>query len=191
MINDVHMNEQELLLAYRPWLRAVSRAMLSEAMRRHAEDVAAEGWIAIWRELYRVGWKADEPWLKTVARNRMRDVVKAMLASNRDERQTLYADDLTELWEGEETLGAVELAYHRGQIAQALDQLTPKQREYVYLRFFCGWQKTELNEHFAMASANNLWKYARPKLALALAHLAPEGWQPKIDGRTKLARASR
>ena len=68
-------------------------------------------------------------------------------------------------------LGRIELAYHHGEIAQALDGLTPREREYVFLRFWCGWKLPQMREHFGY-EPSALWRKARPKLTLALAHLA-------------------
>lgn len=187
-----NLTEDELLASFRPWLRATANRMTLDSQRsRMAEDVAAEGWIAIWRELQRLGGKADDAWLKRCAINKMIDVLKATGRARRDERRTVYVDDLTALWEATETIQDLDWAYHRGQLAQALEGLTERQRRYIELRFLHGWSSGELNDHFAMANSADLWRSARPKLAAALAHLAPQGWQPKVDGRSKAARQAK
>lgn len=148
-----------------------------------SEDLAQEGWIAIWREIQRSGC-TDEPWLVTVAINRMRDVLKANLASIRDERRQLLVDDIASVWEGATLLHGIELAYHHGEIARALANLSVEQRRYIELRFYRGWQKAKLNAFFGR-DANSIWRLARPRLAKELAHLAPMGYRPKVDGRRK------
>lgn len=69
----------------------------------------------------------------------------------------------------------VIMAYHHGEIAQALDSLTPRQREYVELRFWRGMEHPELEAHFGY-NPGSLWSAkkggARVRLAKELAHLA-------------------
>jgi RNA polymerase sigma factor (sigma-70 family) len=185
-MGEAVMNEHELLESYRPWLRSAARRLVRIQQQRHIEDVAQEGWVAIWREAQRLqglSAQVDRAWLRRVAINRMKDVLKATSASIRDEGRLLLLDDLTQIWEGAQLLGDVELAYHHGEIARALASLTVEQRRYVELRFYRGWQKAELNAFFRR-DANSIWRVARPLLAKELAHLAPPSFQPKVDGRS-------
>lgn len=163
------MNETELLESYRPWLRATAGAMLSRDEQRHVEDLAQEAWVALWREL-RASGRRDPAWLKTVARNRMRNVIRDSHAARRDERRTAYVADVAAVWEGVVAVQGLELAYHHGQIGAALDVLTTQQREYVVARFWGGLTHTELTELFGY-QPQSIWTRARPKLAVALAHL--------------------
>ncbi len=163
------MNERELLLSYRPWLRAIATRM--QPLR--AEEIAQEGWIAIWRAVqsHDAEFAPQDFWLKKNALDRMRSVLRDYQAQLRDWRQQVLVGDLTAIWEGEEALLEMDLAYHHGEIAQALHSLTPREREYVFLRFWHGYRKPEMIAHFGY-EPNGLWRTARPKLAEALAHLA-------------------
>lgn len=165
--------ERDLLVRLRPWLRDRARSLLPYSEHRHIDDLAAEAWVAVWRET-RTG-NLDEPWLKAVARNRMLNWIRDELAApQRGDRNTTYLDDMTTVWDGEQAVGDVEWAYHHGQIAAAVNALHPTQREYVYLRFWRGWEASRLNAHFQVANTSYLWARARPKLRDSLAHLAPE-----------------
>ena len=67
------------------------------------------------------------------------------------------------------------LAYHRGEIAQALDGLTEAQRRYVLLRFWENASTPELKQAFGY-DPKALWSRsgrsaAREALAESLAHL--------------------
>lgn len=68
----------------------------------------------------------------------------------------------------------VALAYHRGEIMQALDALSPAQKRYVVLRFWCGYVTSELKTVFGY-EPGSLWTSkrngARDKLREQLAHL--------------------
>lgn len=70
---------------------------------------------------------------------------------------------------------SISLAYHRGEITRALDSLTLAQKKYVVLRFWCGYQSTDLTQVFGY-DPKGLWDNkssgARVKLREALAHLA-------------------
>lgn len=69
---------------------------------------------------------------------------------------------------------SIMLAYHRGQIVQALDKLSPAQKRYVVLRFWCGFVGNELTAVFGY-EPGSLWTSkkngAREKLREELAHL--------------------
>jgi DNA-directed RNA polymerase specialized sigma24 family protein len=66
------------------------------------------------------------------------------------------------------------LAYHRGEILRALDTLSPAQKRYVVLRFWCGYVGNELHSVFGY-EAGSLWTSkkngARLKLREQLVHL--------------------
>lgn len=73
-----------------------------------------------------------------------------------------------------DVLGAVEMAYHEGQILDAIRALPPRYQEYVILRFWAGWTPGELAPVIGVKATNQarMWKEAiRPVLAERLAHL--------------------
>lgn len=165
--------QESVLEALRPWLRVVARSMLRAEDVRHVEDLAQEGWIAAWRSIpgYNPSGGAFEPWLHSCAKNAMRNVIRDRQALRRDDRQTLLVDDVLAVWDGGEALAGIELAYHHGDIAHALDVLSPQQREYVVLRFWGGLEAAQLNAHFRTLNSGSIWTAARRKLREQLAHL--------------------
>lgn len=78
---------------------------------------------------------------------------------------------------GDEALEAIEWAYHRGRIAEALDGLTERDREYVYRRFWLGETDTELAPILGVSNKalGSRWTQTiRPHLRAALAEQPPE-----------------
>lgn len=72
--------------------------------------------------------------------------------------------------EGPDHLDSVSVAYHAGEIYDALEVLTPAQRKYVVARFWGGMSSSELTAHFGY-DPSSLWRDAKPKLQLQLADL--------------------
>lgn len=69
-----------------------------------------------------------------------------------------------------DTIDAVTLAYHYGEIHAALSDLDPRWREYVYLRFWLGHGDSEIQR---LMGTDVHWSHrVRPVLAQRLAHLA-------------------
>lgn len=165
------MKELDLLRNYRPWLRIVGARMADRPSQ--AEDLAQEGWIAIWRALPGYdGERPFDPWAKSVAINRMRNVIRDSHAGLRDTRREATVADVTELVDVGSEIEGLELAYHAGEIRAALDRLTPLQRDYVIARFWGGLTYSELNARFESRNSNAaFWKRAKTSLAAELEHL--------------------
>jgi DNA-directed RNA polymerase specialized sigma24 family protein len=138
------------------------------------EDLAQEGWIAIWKATQT--WCEDKApqdwWLKRKAHNRM------LMLVNRDWQTVKATQDRTvgnahdvELWSSltAELIG-VEMAYHEGELLQALNCLTSREREYVVLRFWGGYRKQDMIAHFGY-EPTGLWRRAKIKLKETLKHL--------------------
>jgi len=163
------VNERELLETFRPWLRKVASTMTSPD---RVEDMAQEGWIALWK-----AWKVMpdganlDYWCKAAARRKMLNVLRDSRAALRDIRVTALFADLGQVMEPSTSMAAVELAYHAGEISAALDTLTTRQREYVVLRFWNEWTRTELDQHFRTRNSGAMWQSSRTKLARELGHL--------------------
>lgn len=177
--------ERELLLSYRPWLRKVALGMCRQ-FPEQSEDVAAEGWVALWRSIRSYPGNEDVPadnWLKAAALNKMRSAVRNHTAQCRDARLTALAglpgmreSDKKEvdIWDALcVDLGAVELAYHHGEIMEAVNALPPKQRLYVFLKYWKGYTDTELITIFGYRP-KTLGTVAHAKLSKELAHLGAE-----------------
>jgi DNA-directed RNA polymerase specialized sigma24 family protein len=168
------MDERALLLSYRGWLRNTAVDLLAGRPLHRAEDLAQEGWIAMWRAVQDdrdVAVKAPlDWWLKRQALLRMQQCVRDWFTPAK-QRQHLLVDDVASLVELSTVLPVLELAYHRGEVYAAVGRLTPREREYVTLRFWGGANPAQLVDHFGY-KPHGLWRTAAPKLALDLAHLA-------------------
>lgn len=174
--------ERELLAAFTPWLRKVSGNMCRQFPER-AEDLAQEGWIAMWRSISNFpGDVPTESWLKASAIKRMYSHIRDWTARCRDVRLTALAgapgmhvsDDRDEInvWDALQVdLGEIELAYHHGEIAQAIGDLPPKQRLYVVLKHWAGYTDTEMIAIFGYRP-RTLGVVANQTLAKKLVHLA-------------------
>lgn len=84
-------------------------------------------------------------------------------------------DAMANLLEAADLMQGVEMAYHRGEIAEAMSSLSPRQREYVYLRFWQGYNTGDLTRHFGYDPTTGMWsgkEAARGKLRRELAHLS-------------------
>jgi RNA polymerase sigma factor (sigma-70 family) len=166
--------QRELLERFRSWLYKTAYEMIGQRNRDLAEDLAQEGWIAIWeaskKETENI---ADiDAWLRTVARFRMRKEIRYLLAEKRDVRRTQYAEPSDNIWSAlQADLGYVELAYHRGQILKAINELPPQQRKYIMLRYWGGYTKPELTAYFGYIP-NSTGQAARKNLRKKLKHLA-------------------
>lgn len=136
---------------WEPFLVHYSHRVCQDLSR--IEDVAQEGRVALWRAL-----KDGVPYPVEVAKSRMKQVswysrttppTGSLHEGKRYEPQTQSieaesgrdgsSDDIVaRLFGLVDHLEDVEIAYHQGEIAEAISTLTPKQRAYVYARFWCG-----------------------------------------------------
>lgn len=169
------IDQRQLLASLGPKLRSRAAAMLG-GQSRYTDDLAQEGWVAVWRALPTVpahllsDADALEGWCIGVARNRMRNWIRDELAAPRRglNNEVTAGHEIVELFEalsGSLTLETVDQAYHDGRVAAALDALAPRQREYVVARFWHGVPTTELQRSFSPRT----WQQARRRLELALA----------------------
>lgn len=188
--------ERELLLQYRPKLRRMAFRMTLQFPDR-SDDLAQEAWIALWQatKTYddRRGVTLDY-WLLRNASDRMRVMIRHWTAQCRDARKTelsgdpwekieAYSDDHTSEFTGKASdiiwvemltnLEGIETAYHYGEIAHAMAELTDRQREYIYLRYCRGLGTAALTAHFGYPP-KTIGQQARKNLARSLAHLGAE-----------------
>lgn len=171
----------------RPWIIAVAGKYSRDW--HMVQDLAQEGWIAAWKaeqkSLLRDNPHQLEAFMKQAARWRILKCISdgAWLTDRErrgwgtaDHHQHVPAtpalfDDENELTEQLSTMHEqLEAAYHSGEISRAVDSLTPKQSEYVRLRFWKHYDTDELTRHFGYAPYG-LWAHARKKLQAALAHM--------------------
>lgn len=188
----------ETLADYDAWLHHRANQMLSPTDPQH-DDLVQEGRIAMWQALarYEPGKGALPAWLTRHANWHMKEVVtrggtwtgKPRAAStSRVEVQVRSVSSLNALlapedgrpaWEraGGVTPDFAEVAmeaYHHGEIAQALSELTQAQRRYVAARFWGDARTAELKQLFGY-DPGGLWRSpkngAQRRLARSLAHL--------------------
>lgn len=162
----------DILTTLRPWLVRTARGMRSVNASMSFEDLCQEGSIAMWKALnaYDPTRGPVDLWLKAKARWSMLNAIA------RDRAYvTESASDIDDDFECADRSIDMDLAYHEGEIHEAISRLTPKQREYV-LRRFWGQQGTrELTSVFGY-DPGSLWTSqrngARKKLRESLAHLS-------------------
>ncbi len=177
------MTDDELLRDYLPWLRVVAANLVGRD-DPDVQDLVQEGYIAMWKALktFVPGKGELDYWLKFKAVNRMRTLV--IRSYDHPEREPVYLDQprneeggtIADLLEGPDLLDQIDIAYHHGEIAAAIDRLTPAQRRYVIARFWLGLTGNEMRDlgvfnYDPSALWNRKGSGARWKLEQDLAHL--------------------
>lgn len=136
------MDQAIILAEYRPWLLKVAHAM---AYGDAVQDLAQEGWVAMWQALR--SYNGSSPldyWLKRKAHGRMLRVV-TQVGWNKGK--------------SEEKIDGLDFAIPESpliDLGDAMATLTERQREYVYLRFWEGYDYSDLTRHFGY-DPNSLW----------------------------------
>jgi RNA polymerase sigma factor (sigma-70 family) len=164
----------DTLREYLNWLRKTAGNMIGFGDPR-LDDLIQEGYIAMWRALgtFSPDRGALPAWLTYKAHGRMQEFLrraKNVPCTDLDAapEEALAAPDL---------IDSLSLAYHDGEIAQAISHLSPAQRRYVTARFWLGLSGKEMRELGVFSyEAHSLWASpvngARKKLAAELSHLA-------------------
>lgn len=188
----------DLIAEYDAWLHKRSGQLLRTHDHPDHDDLVQEGRIGMWHGFDKFDARAGAlpSWLTTHANWRMKEVLSRKAWTGMPSRAGKKQEDITVLRldlmlddeDGVEALMvAADLAdsamwaYHRGEIARALDGLTPGQRRYVYLRFWAGVGEATsgrkgagLAEFFGY-SPTSMWSNpthgARARLQRELAHL--------------------
>jgi DNA-directed RNA polymerase specialized sigma24 family protein len=169
-------------------LDRLNRIRVGERVGSHADadDVLQEARIATWRALPRAATK-DNPraWLSVITfmriieildretwtghtrvRGQPVDPLRAAGKRSLDDPAFTLAEDL----DGPSWVDSALFSYHEGEIARAISELSPRQRQYVYLRFWCGYGHMEIKGEFGMSDST--WDGAKVHLRQSLAHLA-------------------
>lgn len=163
-----------LLAGYRGWLYRVAFEM--GARGQDLDDLAQEGYIAMWRALgtYQQGRGSLPSWLTGAARLRMRALRpggggrgrefghEAMRGSVPVDAVVVEDSVLDVL--AVETPDGVALAYHQGRIWHLIGSLPLEQQQYVVLRFWYGWTATEIQQ---VVASNVTWLWHGPRGARA------------------------
>jgi RNA polymerase sigma factor (sigma-70 family) len=163
---------------HRARLAGLARSM--ETPEVSADDLAQEGYIAMWRACDK--WKQGTNfagYLMTAARNRM---IAVASGSNRQlgnesrvpqQKRTTSIDKLRDEygWDmaARDAMDDVELAYHHGQINRALDALPDKVRAAVVQKFWH--DRRDHDIYKALRVRKDFWTFARAELRESLADL--------------------
>jgi DNA-directed RNA polymerase specialized sigma24 family protein len=180
------LTDQEMVENYWKWAHKVAGSILPRGQRSHDfDDVVQEGLIHV----LKTADGMPAPFVAKGARYRM-------LAAATGERQPTGGDPtpgpryrpttvshdadesgewLDSLMRGPDLLDAAALAYHHGELAQVINGLEPRDRNYIVQRFWNGKTDTEIAAEDGVA--RNFWhtrwrKTLAPRLAKELAHLA-------------------
>lgn len=185
------LTPEEVLARYEQRARVIAY----EWERPHAprEDLAQEARIALWRELVKRQEAGEDlatvQGLATVViRRAVSNAVvdqrwtgtEYPMGKRRDPIRTDPRDLDAEVRDGlvlvaADVLAEVELAYHEGEIMAAISAMPEAHREYVYLRFWRGYNDPEIAALTGRGKANvgRTWhSVIRPQLRQRLAHLA-------------------
>lgn len=188
---------EDVLAEHEEWV--ISRSLqlcTSPTALAKIEDVRQEGRITLWESL-RAGLTAREAVgrafnrMKSVAwQDRLwtgqekRDAHTVGPGSGRHRTASTGADSIDAMvesgvWDSyaasiSGALGDVEMAYHHGEIMQALNALSIEHREYMYWKFWRGWTDSEISRFTGISTSgvNNRWvRTIRPALLTSLDHL--------------------
>jgi RNA polymerase sigma factor (sigma-70 family) len=194
---------EQILPDYRRWLYFTANECAG-SRPEIVDDLAQEGYIAMWRALPKYDPKQGHlpSYLTYCARSRMIEVLRRGTWTGKPENRGARSveevahidewdgrDDLNVLLGGVDALNGVEIAYHDGEIAAALDTLSPAQRRYVIARFWLGLDPASREPGMrAMCalvpemSQPWLWTGGRPPGSGAKRECAHDGGESFIDG---------
>lgn len=155
---------------YDTWLNNTANAMTGPDLRGNAggrDDLAQVGRIAMWQATQCFDpEKGPLPaYLTLRARGAMYNALRPRKKHEMYAAPKAFEGAYEENWDG---IGIT--AVHGDEVAQALAELPPRQREYVDLKFNQGYSWSELNAHFGY-EPSGLWAEAKAKLRVSLAHL--------------------
>lgn len=159
------MNPTAKLTELKPWCWTVARSYAQGDPDR-TEEYAQEAWIAMWQTLEKRPQSTDTH-LKADARQRLKDCYSRgdrlgkPRAGHSTRLELTPVDGDAHIWESLTTLPAgSDVAYHTPEIVEAINELSPSKREYVYLRFWQHYDSPALTRHFGYDPVS-LW--SRPK----------------------------
>lgn len=172
------MPPDETIAALNVWLRMTARGIIGNSTDMDEDDLVQEGRVTLWKALdsYDPSKSPDQvAWAKFRARKAMIGLVTRPRWANRPDAHdpvTLY-DKLVQRDFADDVL----MAYHEGEVAQAIDRLTPTQQRYVRARFWGGLSHSEMVQAGVFSyDPSALWNSrrngARWKLEKDLCHLA-------------------
>lgn len=167
---------ETVLANFERWV--VLKAGDMTADRELRKDLEQVGRIAIWEACRSFNEMSGSlpAWVMFKARHAMLDhFSKPKWGRVSDEVPADHRDEADDAWQrlifDPET---PDMVAHRREVVDAINSLTPRQREYVYLRFFQDYKAPELRAHFGY-DPQGLWSSpkngAKNKLRPQLVHL--------------------
>ncbi len=182
--------DPSVIADYDRWLGAVAMRLLGATWTEaDLQDLKQEGRVAMWRalETYDEAKGALPSWLTRAAEMRMKDIARGHgqpfgREATRGSREVDTGGSIDAFDEDQidGLLGYVSEEIHDGEILRVIrERLTPRQQEYVFLRFWGGLdpraqapQVREMVKQFPVLAERWQWQRAKPILVDALAHLA-------------------
>ncbi len=155
------MNTYSELLRYRPMVERMAQSIRRLNGSTNWEDIAQEGYIEVWKLLEK--GETRQGYILRAAKNRMisqlihfRDFKHPEVKHHYEiEAHKPYVGEgvgiENNIWADLEAVDDVEsmaIAYHNGEIADAIASLTPNQRRYVELRFYKGLTHSQIERIF-------------------------------------------
>lgn len=166
--------ERELAMRLAPQLRGIAGHLLGPtASRADIDDLAQEGYCALWKALRDFDGEVVDVWCRVVAANGMRKYLQYWSYALRDRSKVDYVGGTAELTDIENALGVAERvqlvqdAYHAGRVREAVDRLPPVAKEYVTRRFWRGETTTVLQREMSPST----WTRAKRRLGADLGDL--------------------
>lgn len=194
--------EDQIVRRFLKWCHAMANQTLPPSSSDH-DDLVQEALIAIWRATQKADAEqggANAPFLTNAAKWRLREVaVRQTWTGHSRSRGTkgkdvlrmspASLDKVREEWgdllepadfDAVDALDKVVMAYHHGEIAQAIASLPPAHRAYVMKRFWGGKSDAEIAAERRVSSNQPSWEWKNkiaPALRESLGHLDPSHFQ--------------
>lgn len=182
---------EEVIPRYEAWAHTVANGMLGQAQHPDHDDLVQEARIAIWHSLSKHDRAkgALPSYVTRAAKWQMQDAVQRRKWTGQETTQGKRVEDrdratasldalvdagVTEMLAAADVLEHVSLAYHYGQIHQAVAGLEQRYRDYVFLRFWHGMTPAEIEAHAGVGgSLQRFWwkNKIAPVLRERLSHL--------------------
>lgn len=180
-------NQAELLKSLKPKLLAIAATYSSD--RHTQEDLCQEAWIEIWKYFSKNPEDAEtksKKFFGMMAKRKMHDIIirgyKTFGASSEKRTRGAIINDIpvslyykemssiSRIWESLQTTNDdLELAYHNGEIADAIQSLPSRQREVIELMYWKGLTAQEVKREHRID--RNTYVEAKRKLREKLQHL--------------------
>lgn len=179
--SEEEIRKRERLLA----IQARERGFSDESR----EDVLQEGRISLWQTLEKHDGDVPPQYLNRASELRMREVATRETWTGHTRKHGQPTDPLRNhekqsmddeafslgvLEVVNDVLSGVEMAYHHGEIVQAINALPEREREYVVLRFWGGYTLPEIADVLSISKQHieRTWRErTRPVLRSHLEHL--------------------